>query len=279
MTMPGYATQSRYSARRPLALRCAPLRLRLSLWSRFYRGASEKWLDLYEQAPLHLAPGAKMRLIPRDFISDCIAFTGVYELRLSRWLARLARTDGGVMVDVGANLGYFSLLWAALRATNSVVAFEASPRNLDLLQDNVRRNGVENRIEVRREAVGREQGTRWFDLGPADQTGWGRISLRGTSDSVAVDVVTIDAALANVTDVALLKIDIEGADFWALEGAGQALREHRVRHIWWEENKPRMRELGIAPGDAAKFVGSFGYVAAPQNDPAADIVEWYARKP
>ncbi|MCP9929783.1 FkbM family methyltransferase [Cyanobium sp. AMD-g] len=111
-----------------------------------------------------------MDLVPGDLISDIIAFTGVYESRLTQRVARLAQR-GGILVDVGANLGYFSLLWAALNKENRCVAFEASPRNIPILNRNIRQNGLESRIEVFPVAAGQESGTMKFSLGPVEQTG------------------------------------------------------------------------------------------------------------
>ena len=118
----------------------------------------------------------QMKLVPGDLISDSIAFLGLYDLSLTRLLCRLAR-EGGHLVDVGANLGYFSLLWAEANACNTVTAFEASPRNQELLRHNVGQNGFSARIQVRAEAVGRGNGEMEFDLGPEDQTGWGGLVL------------------------------------------------------------------------------------------------------
>lgn len=83
-----------------------------------------------------------MELVPGDHISDIIAFTGVYEMSLTKRVVDLAR-QGGVLVDVGANLGYFPLLWAALNRENKCFAFEASPRNIPLLNRNISRNSLE----------------------------------------------------------------------------------------------------------------------------------------
>lgn len=262
--------------RRPLALRCLPPRARQAVWSRLYRPATEQWFGLYESAPLHFARDVEMRLVPGDVISDSIAFTGVYELEFTKWLVSTAREEGGVLVDVGANLGYFSLLWAAQKTDNRTIAFEASPRNLTLLEHNVHQNGYGKRVNVRREAVGAQRGTMQFDLGPANQTGWGGFSLEASEASVAVDVVPLDDALLGVSDITLLKIDIEGADFWAIQGAQRILREKRVRHIWWEENKPRMRRLGIQAGDAQAFIRSMGYATKAYSDPKAGSVDWHA---
>src|SRR5206468_8794478 len=126
---------------RPLVLRLLPNRLRTAVWTRLFRPAGERWYPLYRAASLKFAPTVTMDLVPGDVISDCIAFTGVYELKLSRHLLRLA-SHGGTMIDVGAHLGYFSLLWAGTNRANRCVAVEPSPRNIELLNRNVARNGV-----------------------------------------------------------------------------------------------------------------------------------------
>ena len=112
-----------------------------------------------------------MTVLPGDVISDYIAFTGAYELALSRRVVELA-TRGGIMIDVGANLGYFSLLWASQRPDNRVIAFEASPRNVRLLDQNVRTNAFESRIRIVPCAAAATPGRLAFDVGPDDQTGW-----------------------------------------------------------------------------------------------------------
>jgi FkbM family methyltransferase len=253
-----------------------PPRLRATAWCRLYWPTKERYHGLFDDAPLHFAPNVRMRLVPGDAISDSIAFTGIYDLPLTRMLLGLAR-EGGQLIDVGANLGYFSLIWAAANPQNSVIAFEPSPRNQDLLNQNVERNNFGQRIEVRSEAVGKEHGQMPFDPGPKKQTGWGGLTLESSDDSQLVNVVPLDDALLNVGQIALLKIDIEGADTWALLGAERLLRGHRIQHIWWEQHQTRMARLGIPNDEAAEFLRGLGYHPEPQGDPKAEMVNWYAR--
>jgi FkbM family methyltransferase len=258
--------------RRPLLLRLLPDRLRLSAWARLYQPAAAKWRPLYRAAPLRFAPGVVMDLSHGDRVSDCIAFTGVYELPLTRHLLRLARR-GGTLIDVGANLGYFTLLWAAANPANRVFAFEASPRNIEWLARNVAMNQLDRRVRVIPRAAGREPGALRFDPGPADQTGWGGFAEAGP---IAVDVVRVDQAAEYPPEITLLKVDIEGADAWALMGCEHLLRERRVKQVWFEQNKPRMRGLGIREDEAQQFLRSVGYEARPQSDPRGEIVDWSA---
>jgi FkbM family methyltransferase len=255
---------------RPLSLRIAPERLRMSLFYRYYRTRRDKWLGLYEDAPLHYAPSVKMKLIPGDAISDPLAFTGTYEPRLTRRVAELARS-GGMLIDAGANLGYFSLLWCALNPRNDCIAFEASPRTYPLLKMNIARNGFEKRVTSCPLAVGRERGTAQFNLGPAEQFGWGGLSLAQTNDTVKVDVVKIDQMVPEDRLVALLKIDIEGADTWALLGCERLLRKGLVGEVWYEQHKERMALLGIGEDTAQNYLRSVGYKAIHMGG-----IEWCA---
>jgi FkbM family methyltransferase len=216
-----------------------------------------------------------MDLVPGDIISDCIAFTGVYEPVLTRRLIQLARR-GGLLVDVGANLGYFALLWVASNPLNKCVAFEASPRNVEILRRNVRQNCFQKKIEVIASAAGASPGAMPFDIGPPDQTGWGGLTLEASDRFAEVDVVRVDEVVGPISAKTLLKVDIEGADTWALMGCERLLRNGLVGEIWYEQNKPRMAALGIPANAPQDYLRSVGYVATPRSGIAGDVVEWSA---
>lgn len=259
----------------PVLMRLLPDRLKAAVWARWYHSRAERWQPLFQNAPLRFAPGFAMDLVAGDVVSGCIAFTGFWELDHSRELRRLARR-GGTMIDVGANLGYFSLLWAAASSQNRCVAFEASPRTVSLLRHNVAKNGCEPRIQVFPLAAGRDNGRLDFDLGPPDQMGWGGLVAASTSTTVPVDVVRIDEVLDRGGRIALLKIDIEGADTWALMGCEGLLKNRLIDCIWFEQHRPRMRALGIGVQEAQVFLQRLGYLASPRSDATGEVVNWYA---
>ncbi len=150
-------------------------------------------------------------------------------------------------------------MWAAWNPGNRCLAFEASPRNLEMLNDNVTAAGFADRIEVRAYAVGRVEGQMNFDLGPEDQTGWGGLANDETNNCVTVEVKRLADVLAPDLEIAVLKIDTEGADAWVLEGAEQLLLEKRVRHVFYECNLTRMSQLGIDPEWPQSFLRDCGY--------------------
>lgn len=219
------------------------------------------------------APGITIRVYPGDIISDSIRLTGVWEPELSQKLVSLARI-GGVMVEVGANIGYFSLLWAGLNENNQVYAFEPSPRNLDLLRSSINLNGLGQQIHVLPVAAGQGTSVAHFDLGPEEQTGWGGIVLASHGRTMPVVVVRLDDLFNQEIDI--LKIDVEGADTWVLEGCERLLQEKKIRRIFYEQNKPRLRALGLTEGQSEAFLEGLGYRVSPLTSVEADVVEWEA---
>jgi FkbM family methyltransferase len=262
------------AARRPLLMDILPARMRSSALHRFYDPADPRWRHLYTGATLRHAEGVRLDLLPTDFMHAEIAFGGCYELELTRRVRALAKR-GGMLVDVGANVGYFSLIWAAQNPTNKVFAFEAAPRAGALLAKNVSQNGLSGRITIHSVALGAAAGRMCFDQGPDALTGWGGLSLTSEGNSIEVEVRRLDEVLPDTT-VDLLKVDVEGADTWVLFGAKRLLAKKQIRQIVYEQNLPRMKRLGIEPAAAAGFLRRVGYAAKPLPGRDRNVVNWLA---
>jgi len=258
--------------KRPLLSRILPITLKQSAYWRLYHKRHLDFRPLFDEAPLAHCPEMKMyNLVPGDIISGNIAFNGFYELALSNRIVELAKL-GGTMIDVGANMGYFSLLWTGVKKSNQVVTFEASPRNIALLSNNFAKNKVSPRALQISKAAGNTNGSITFDVGPDDQTGWGGVATEKTTSSFDFPVVRIDDELPDI-QVDVLKIDVEGADTWVLYGCEKLLRQRKIKNIFFEQNVDRMSRLGISPGAAMRFLGEFGYECEPFGS-VAD--EWFA---
>jgi FkbM family methyltransferase len=143
----------------------------------------------------------------------------VTERPLLRALARARYT----VVDVGANIGYYMLLFeSAVGAAGRIVAFEPEPDNLVELRANVEGNALNN-VAIHPVAVGSRSGTvafaRGINGGVREDAG------AMTGNEIQVPVVTLDDALTGPVD--LIKIDVEGYEEEVLLGATKTLQAHR----------------------------------------------------
>lgn len=158
---------------------------------------------------------------------------GTYEPELLEALADLV-LPGMVAYDLGANIGYITLLLARLAGPQGqVFAFEALPANLERLRLNLKLNEMEDRVSVIPGAVGNSHQPVQFLVGPSGGTGKtqgsaGRQEL-AYSRSISVPGIVLDDfvyALGNPPP-ALMKIDIEGGEVLALPGMRRILTEAR----------------------------------------------------
>jgi FkbM family methyltransferase len=142
-------------------------------------------------------------------------------------------TPGMSVFDVGANVGFFTVISARLVGANGkVIAFEPLPANVELLRHNAALNAFAH-AAVRNEALGRATGTAPFIV--SDTPTWGRLASAGELPSevgrIEVPLRTLDSLLfdepASVPRPDLIKIDVEGAEADVLAGAARVLREAR----------------------------------------------------
>ncbi|HBJ86507.1 MAG TPA: hypothetical protein DDZ88_22165 [Verrucomicrobiales bacterium] len=253
-----------------MLLRKLPRRIQTSLYHRFLANHQSWYAAKFNAARLSYEPSVVMQLSPADGFHGEIALFGLYEEELTKLLHGIAKDRGGLLLDVGANYGYFSLLWCGARCENQAAAIEASPANAGPLRHNVTLNRLEERISVREWAASNYEGCVTFNLGSHEETGWGGIATSasnvapptnaeaGQNLMVTVPCHRLDAAFPE-QEIAVLKIDCEGADAWVIEGAAELLAGKRVRHVFFEENLYRQSQLGIQPSTALRMLERYGY--------------------
>lgn len=138
---------------------------------------------------------------------------------------------GDVLYDVGANLGFFSLLGARLAgAEGHVYAFEAAPDNAAAIASNVQLNRVGN-VTVIQKAVAAAGGVGRLQV--VDDQSWSKLEDYGehpnTERVIEVELVALDdlVAAGEVRVPTVVKIDVEGAEIAVLEGMRETIRRHR----------------------------------------------------
>ena len=150
---------------------------------------------------------------------------------LFRSAAEKLIAPGSVVYDVGANIGYISLMCAGLAGTHGhVYAFEALPGNVERLQQNVTLNGLSGRISVTHAAVTNQNQPVTFYTHRSGAMG----KVAGSAgrdetylDSISVNGIALDTfafgSEKRIPD--LIKMDIEGGEGLALQGATVLLAE------------------------------------------------------
>jgi FkbM family methyltransferase len=175
----------------------------------------------------------------------------VWEAGETRFLSALLR-GGDTFVDVGANVGYFSVLGAScVGAEGSVIAVEPEPRNLELLRANLARNGCAQASVIAAAAYS-EPG--WMPLALNESNrGDHRLAPLGES-SLHVRCVRLDDVLPDSVDV--IKIDTQGFDHDVVEGLSRTIERNPELVVMTELSLRELESRGVVAADVlAAYVG------------------------
>jgi len=226
------------------------------------------------------ARGVPMLAFADDLgVTPTLLADGDYDVRFLRFLRReLGRGD--VAVDVGANIGLFAVEMArCVGQSGRVFAYEPNPEVHDLLVDNVYLNRVEGTITgdvtCRPVAVGSgADGSGTLQV-RAKHRGMGSLitpdagPAPGEPERHEVAIVDLDHELRGITEIRLVKIDVEGGELGVLRGMGRLLRERRVRLVdlelvdrhagaTWDDLAETLRGLRTAADARFHTIGAGG---------------------
>jgi FkbM family methyltransferase len=184
---------------------------------------------------------------------------GIYEFQKQRHFVELVR-KGDCVLDIGANVGLYSLLASRLAGeTGRVIAFEPLPANLDVLRRHLHLNRVTN-VTVLGNAVTDVEGKSRFAC--STNPSMGSLCRCGESE---VETVTLDGlwkrGVVPCPDV--VKIDVEGAEAGVLRGAEQLLSECRPTIILSGHGFARQQEC-------EDILVRLGYTVHPDRDGTND---------
>ena len=204
-----------------------------------------------EAEPIVQTPwGCAMRVARADNLGAGIARIGVHELAVSELVWRLAAGDD-LAIDVGANIGYFTGLLA--RRAHQVIALEPNPRLRRFIDDNVNGWDVRDAITLDYRAASNASGLATLHLPSDYEQNFGVASLE-SSDATAsheVQTVRLDDLIAG-RQVGVLKIDVEGHELAALQGASRSLSAGLIRDVIFEEHQP-------LPSPVSRLLESAGF--------------------
>lgn len=182
--------------------------------------------------------GHKIYVDTRDVsLAPHILMDGYWEQWITNVFRQLMR-PGMHVLDIGANIGWYSLLAADLIGpTGRLTSFEANPAMADIVYRNLMVNGFLDRAKVEAKAVYSESKVLEFQV---YEHYMGSSSLFATAESAAslktlrVDAVSLDEFLPAGSKIDFIKVDAEGAEPYILKGAARLLSENRHVQIMME---------------------------------------------
>ncbi len=174
--------------------------------------------------------GCRLLIDTRNIQHMRIISHGCYEPAVA-WAIEENLKPGGRMIDVGTNLGYFTLLGCKIvGGQGHVIGFEANPRIYEMMSSSVFANAFRSRCETVNHAVFNENKTFEFTWDSAGHGGGRLVNKENQNleqNTAAVEAVRLDDFLTGENrKLDLMKIDTEGSDPFVLDGAQQVLKEN-----------------------------------------------------
>ena len=172
---------------------------------------------------------------------------------------------GDVVIDAGANVGYFTMLFSDLVGPHGHVhAFEPVPATFSLLSKNLRRFPQYTNVSLNCAALGdHDQRTKIFlpngDHGQAALVYHRDGSWRNAKVApIDIEMTRLDRYTQGLNKIDLLKCDVEGAELLVLRGAESILRRFRPT-IFLELDERWTTSFGWTPGEVIRFLSGLGY--------------------
>ena len=165
-----------------------------------------------------------------------LLMNGVYEKYVTYLFKKIIK-QGMIVVDIGANIGYYTLISAKLVGNKGkVYAFEPEPNNFEFLVKNVEINKYTNVITIQKAISNKHGKIELF----VDKVNWGAASFSENNIQiqkggiVEVEAVTLDEFFENVVrddKVDFIKIDTQGAEELIVEGAEKVFKNNNLKII------------------------------------------------
>jgi FkbM family methyltransferase len=214
-----------------------------------------------------LPKGLKARIYPHDVIGTYIFIDGVFE-RAEWEFADCFLKRGMTVFDLGANLGQYTLLAAAsVGPAGRVHSFEPNGRMFSELLFNVDLNGLTAVCVLNRVAVSHTCGTARLSCYAPGGEVYSSLGTRQVASEARpmgyeeVVTTTLDAYIREqgIEHVDFMKIDIEGAEFWALQGARGLLSRRDAPLILVELADVNTEGFGYRAVETWDFLVDLGY--------------------
>lgn len=145
-----------------------------------------------------------------------------------KWMMDQEVSKGDVILDIGANIGYYALMEAKrLRGSGKVYAIEPDPRNFRFLEKNIRTFGLQNLVDVREGAISNIDGELEFALSSRTNLSGFNTAAATASSIIKVTVHDFGAYVERIGHVNLVRMDVEGHEVQILDSLVALLERNK----------------------------------------------------
>lgn len=183
---------------------------------------------------------------------------------------------GDVCIDVGANIGFYtSVILGTNKRILKIYAFEPDRINYKLLKENIT---IKKNARLFRYAVGLKQTLINMYKSPIHNTNHHTYNIGESRDFEKVRCIKLDNFIPKRNSVNLLKIDVQGYDYFVLKGAEKIIRRSNRIAIVGEIWPYALNKLGIHPNKYVDLVKKFGFIFVNNKLNTIDL-NMYINKP
>ena len=230
---------------------------------------------LRQQVVTYEVQGSTMFLdMQNPGVSKVIAVFGIRERAQTELIKRVLR-KGQVVLDIGANIGYYALMEATIVSREGkVYAFEPFPRTFGLLERSVEANNYGDIVETHNVAVGdvpgmtklylTEKDNTHITLDPEQYSTASEVVSRNADgwDYVDVESITIDDFMRDREQVDVIRMDVEGFEWKIIDGMMETLERAGTGLKMFIEVHPPYREEDNQFGPRWEKLSAMGFVAS-----------------
>ena len=210
---------------------------------------------------IELGDGLRLRCYHDSRSASAALYCGLYDYDEMNFLLRFLQ-NGDSFLDIGANIGIYTLLAARQTPAGQIYSVEALPKNAVRLKENLSLNQFNN-VTVYEVAASSHQGHVTLNLADGDSTPSISVTTAKTKKldrpSLQVSTDTLNNLIVDsVEHLTLAKMDIEGAELLALKGATLLLQQHRPM-VWILEINSQIQNFDYTAEDLVDFLDSYDY--------------------
>lgn len=231
-----------------------------------------------------LAYGGMLQISSDDLsLMPSLVTTGVIEAPLTKFFINYIK-PGQTIVDIGANVGYFTILAAKLVGiTGKIIGFEANPNVYEILKDNISMNWLNQQTILYNKAIYSKDTLLNFHSSHKFH-GDSSIHLIEKNENalsfyttIQVEAIPLDSQFNKLEYIDLLKIDIEGGEYQAFLGMLNLIEQKKIKQIIFEWNKTMLGDeysefISLLNLIHQKYNGDF-YILDQEGNPTPTTID------